>query len=175
MRLAASSNHHVPYVNRTGQRKGTVMQHFRPNVNDTLSSNTKLREGARGFLATNHVKGGETPTCQGHVDVARGMSFLFCFCLWRVLCSVCLFFFWFGVGVGRFGCTLSRCVFSLCCVLLFFFLTFLRFFFLLSSFFFFFFLCLPLFFGRRRTNQPPTHNTTNKICCRFWSCSLGQS
>ena len=54
------------------------MQHFRPNVNDTLSSNTKLREGARGFLATNHVKGGETPTCQGHVDVARGMYLFFC-------------------------------------------------------------------------------------------------
>ena len=87
MRLAASSNHHVPYVNRTGQRKGTVMQHFRPNVNDTLSSNTKLREGARGFLATNHVKGGETPTCQGHVDVARGM-FFFCFVL-LVACAVC--------------------------------------------------------------------------------------
>ena len=90
MRLAASSNHHVPYVNRTGQRKGTVMQHFRPNVNDTLSSNTKLREGARGFLATNHVKGGETPTCQGHVDVARGMS-LFCFA-----CGVCCVLFVFS-------------------------------------------------------------------------------
>jgi hypothetical protein len=88
MRLAASSNHHVPYVNRTGQRKGTVMQHFRPNVNDTLSSNTKLREGARGFLATNHVKGGETPTCQGHVDVARGMYLFFCVLLLLLLLVV---------------------------------------------------------------------------------------
>tara|TARA_B100000780_G_scaffold268986_1_gene227407 strand:+ start:510 stop:851 length:342 start_codon:yes stop_codon:yes gene_type:complete len=78
-RFASNSNTTKQYTRgggdantRRGQRKGTVMANFRPDVNQKITSSTKLREGARQFVATNRVKGGETPTCQGHVNVERG-------------------------------------------------------------------------------------------------------
>ena len=45
---------------------------WRTNVNQSISSSTQIREGARTYVAVSRVTGGETPTCTGHVDVARG-------------------------------------------------------------------------------------------------------
>jgi hypothetical protein len=77
-RFAHNSDTTHKYTSRTGLRKGTVMQQWRPDVNQQITSSTKIREGARTFVATNRVTGGEAPTCSGHVDVARGKFSITC-------------------------------------------------------------------------------------------------
>jgi hypothetical protein len=70
-RFASNSDKRVQ-----GRSKSTVEAQWRPNVNQTLSTSTRIREGARTYVAVSRVLGGETPTCTGHVDVGRGKFYV---------------------------------------------------------------------------------------------------
>ena len=74
-RFASNSDTRLKARANGGTQKSTPTSEWRPNVNATLSTTTKIREGARTYVAVSRVTGGEAPTCSGHVDIARGKVF----------------------------------------------------------------------------------------------------